>query len=585
MLPDKGVLFAIGCILALGPARADDVIDSVMYREPDLPDAKVVKVFPARLKPLLLETLARPEVDSQCKAALTIARAHERGLTGLESTVPPLLEILSRPEQAPAVLLAAARALVVLDAKDCAGELFRLTRSGDDEFCQLVEPVLARWDYRPARPVWLERVREAKFEGGERTLMAIRLLGQVREESAAPRLRQLALDAGTPAPFRLEAAQALGTIQTSGLESAAKSAGSGISDRLVSAHLLRHHSGAETVAILQSLAKDGEPAVSTASVPRLFEIDPGLLLPLLPTVLANYDALTRSYGVEVLFRFPSQEHFQLLADLLDDPAPEVRVKSRRALHGLATSRPEYRSAIIDQGSRMLATESWRAQEQAAILLGQLDRKPAVSRLLKLLYSERPEVMVAAAWGLRKLAVADTLQPVLDFIVERYALLIGRGVPHISWDSIDPQLSQLVQFIGESKYKPADPALRKFIPPKLPPARENPPGPETRAAAFWALGLIHEGKADSTLVDSFKERLASSDIFQVRWMAAVSLGRMKARDALTTLREYSDVAKNRYLPISGSNASTWAIFQITGEPIPPPGIAEHLVGNWFLSPIK
>jgi HEAT repeat protein len=552
-----------------------------MYREPDLPDAREVTVFPSRLKPLLLEALARPEVDFKCKAALTIARAHDRGMDGLETTVPALLEILAQPHQSPAVLLAVARALIVLDARASTDRLFRLAQSGDNDYCMLVEPVLAQWDYRPARPIWLERIRESKLEGG-RALMAVRLLGQVREESAVPRLRDIALDAGVHAPFRLEAAQALGLIRTSGLESAAKSAGPSTIDRLVSAHLLRHHSGAETIALLQSLAQDGESAVSAAAVPRLFEIDPKLLLPLLQLVLANYDATVRSYAVEVLFRFPSLEHFRQLADLLDDPAPEVRMKARRALHDLA-AKAEYRSVVIEQGSRMLATDSWRAQEQAAILLCQLDHKAAAARLLKLLYSLRPEVMVASAWGLRKLAVADTLPPVLEFIVERYKLLLGRGVPNISWDAIDRQLSQLTQLMGKCKYEPADAALRKFIPPMLPPARENPPGRETRAAALWALGLIHEGKVDAGLVADFKDRLASRDYFQVRWMAAIGLGRMKARDALPILREYTDVAKNGLQPLSGSNASAWAINQITGEPIPPPGIVEHLVTHWFLRP--
>ena len=49
---------------------------------------------------------------------------------------------------------------------------------------------------------------------------------------------------------------------------------------------------------------------------------------------------------------------------------------------------------------MLATPRWRALEQATILLAVLDHKPAAPRLVDLLRFERPEVFVAAAWGLR-----------------------------------------------------------------------------------------------------------------------------------------------------------------------------------------
>ena len=73
--------------LAAGPARgADPVIDFVMYADPDIPAARVVKVFPPRLVPLWLQALERAEDDLKCQAAATIGLARQRGMPGLEAT-------------------------------------------------------------------------------------------------------------------------------------------------------------------------------------------------------------------------------------------------------------------------------------------------------------------------------------------------------------------------------------------------------------------------------------------------------------------------------------------------------------------
>jgi hypothetical protein len=61
------------CLVAVSPARAaDEVIDLVMYTDPDVPTARVVKVFPPRLTSLWLQALERPEND------LASGRRHDR---------------------------------------------------------------------------------------------------------------------------------------------------------------------------------------------------------------------------------------------------------------------------------------------------------------------------------------------------------------------------------------------------------------------------------------------------------------------------------------------------------------------------
>src|SRR5262249_23620938 len=148
-----------------------------------------VKKFLPGLTERWLQALERPEAEIKVQAALAIAAARQRNMPGLEGTVGPPLRLLDAPAQDPAVRLAAARALVTLDAEESAPVLLRLAESGDVDLREIAEPALARWDHAPARGVWLERL--AQPPRGRGTLLAIQGLAAVREEKAAPRLREL----------------------------------------------------------------------------------------------------------------------------------------------------------------------------------------------------------------------------------------------------------------------------------------------------------------------------------------------------------------------------------------------------------
>src|SRR5262249_25892909 len=154
---------------------------------------------------------------------------------------------------------------------------------------------------------------------------------------------------------------------------------------------------------------------------------------------------------------------------------------------------EWQATVIAEGTRLLGMQGWRGLEQSALLLAQLDHKPAARRLVELLTADRPEVFITAAWGLRKLAVAETLPDALRHVEAT------RKLSEVS--RFDHQISQLNQFLGQQKYAPADALLRQFIPHRMGPQID-----ESRAAAVWALGLIHEGKTDPALVRDLEARL-------------------------------------------------------------------------------
>jgi HEAT repeat protein len=225
---------------------------------------------------------------------------------------------------------------------------------------------------------------------------------------------------------------------------------------------------------------------------------------------------------------------------------------------------------------MLAGTSWRALEQATLLLTILDDRSAAPRFVELLRFDRPEVFVAAAWGLRKLAVPETLPDQLREIERQWQ----RSLTPLANDlraRIDLQVAQLAQSLGRAKYAAAAPVLARFVP------KEWNIGPESRAAAIWALGLIHEKAAPDGLVDGLLDRLTDDSVImpedlRVRRMCAVSLGRMKAQEALESLRKYYP---RKLSTEAFPNACGWALEQLTGEPLPTTGTAPVVQRGWFL----
>lgn len=586
-----GMVFVTSFFLPPSSLQADfdPVIDSPMYHIPDIPMPPEVPVFPDGLKELWLRALERPEADMKYKAADAVARAHQMGMKGLETTVAPLLAALDQPDQHPTVRLALARSLIALDARDSAPSLFRQAQAGSSDLRELVEPASARWDYQPARAVWLERLREPATRQRD-LVLAIQGLATVREERAVDRLRDMVLADRLPGSIRLESARALGSMCSEGLEKDAErlvadTSPRGLVPRLAAASLLRRHGSPQAVQLLQRLMRDPEPAVASVAAARLLEIDPQLVVPAVAHLLVSPDANLRSLAVDALGRRPSAEHIHLLGERLDDEHIGVRVKARRYLQKLAGEK-SWHDPVIVEGTRMLQTQQWRGLEQATILLTQLAHKPAVERFLELLSFDRPEVSISAAWGLRKLDVPETLPRVLSFVDSHVKRLSGKGgagrgrqTAAIMTERTDHALSQLNQFLGQRKYRPADSVLRWFVP-------KARGGVQARAAAIWALGLIHEGKTIDDLAAALEVRL--NDVAsippewkEVRLMSALTLGRMKAKKSLPSLRRYSPRDQLSREPVD--NACAWAVTQITGETLPPNRPIPKMQRNWFLTP--
>lgn len=558
-------------------------IDSPMETDPPLELPATEKYLSPNYKPLWFAALQGPESELRMRAAEAIARARSSELDSMSDAVPHLIDALKRPDERLPVRLSLARALVLLDSRDAADALFEQVQRGELEMQQIAEPALAEWGFAPIRSVWLESLAEPNTPV-PLLLLAVRGLGTAHETSAREELLAIAATAKRPARVRLEAARALGVIQAQGLEKVARELASdttqrGLVGRLVAASMLGLHESSDAITLLQELALDQEPTVAAIALRHLLEIDAKLVLPLADRVVDSPDANVRRLGAEALVAVPSASAVATLEPLLDDPHPDVRAYVRDSLFELAAS-DELNEPVRQAGMRMLATDRWRGLEQASLLLGALDHEPAADRLLVLLEFPRPEVMVASAWALRRLALVETLDPIFELALRRTEQAKAKGFQA----GFDGQLAQIFQFFGQTNYARSDALLREYVP------KNFLLGLDARAAAIWTLGHFHAGEPDQGLASALQARIRDviggpgnpPEFPEVRRMAAVTLGRMEARGALPTLREFGSPEG---ASDESSAACNWAVTQVTGETFPPPKTVRTTESGWFLEPLE
>jgi hypothetical protein len=588
------MLIGLALIAALGPLHLravepdlDPVIDWARSHDPQVVLAKPEIVWPESLPLLWRKALEHHEIDVQREAADSITRAHQLGMPVSkelgESLGKALIAVLDQPDQHPIARIAAARALIQIDARQTAELLAKHAASGPLELTQVIEPALAQWDHRPQRDVWLKRLTQ----GARPALLELAAQGAatVGEERAIPELHRLAKAAREPATVRLSAARALASLQRDGLvelagQLAKKSGSTAHLDRLVSANLLAHHTSEPALALLEQLADDSEPAVAAQAMQRLLEIAPDRLIARAEKSLIHRDARIRYLTFQALATRPSPESIAQLAPRLSDPVAENRIAVRRILLKMASDK-QLHAAVVEHTTQVLQGDAWRGDEQAILILTTLDQRQLTPRYFELLDHARPEVYVTAAWGLRKFAVPELAEPVLA-AAEKLSSEIKNN-PAAGQRS--NKLMHLVETLGVLRYAPADAHLRTYFPKG---GTTKTFEDHVRAAAMWSLGLLHDGQPDPELAKQLEERLADMgpippEGLDVKAMSAVSLGRMKSESSLPLLRTwYTNAGKHN---TDFGRCCGWAIEQLTGEKVPDADPIRHRVQNWFIEPLE
>lgn len=570
-------LIATCLLLAASPGAGVDlvVVDDVMFQDPQIVLPKYGPRFDPSLKALWTKALELPDAELRRLAADTIVIAKGRGMTGLEEAETQLRGVLEADDD-PVVRRAAARALVTIDARSSSAALAAAAQQDGLLMAQIVEPALARWGDKPIRDAWLARLTDSDVQRGF-LLLAIDGLGTTRERRAAEELARMMSDDLVPAELRLAAARSVGQLSETGLtdrasELARRPSRPEFLGRLLAVNLLVRHSDDGAVDLLRRLVADREPAVATAALARLRQIDVQRAIALAEGTLTSPDAGLRRLGVELLVQRGDMASITSLGPLLDDRNPGIR--RYIAAHFVEfAARDELRAEVLQQATTMLGTDRWRGLEQAALVLGALDHEPAQARLIELLPHPRGEAAVAAAWALRKLRVAETLPQMLSHAELTHANMVAGKAPQHA----GPQASQLLQAFGEIRYHEAEPLMRKLVP-------KSALDERARGAAVWSLGLLYEKNSDAELAKAFGARLADvgsipPEFDLVRLMAAISLGRMQAESELPVLRKF----EGNLTPIGV--ACGWSIEQITGEKQEVAPSQTYGFADWFLQSLQ
>ena len=569
----------LGLVLLLcRTAGAEIQPDFLMEVDPAIIPAPKVPVFKLDFKSLWMQALERPDADLQRMTAETIAQAHQTGVPDLIETVPLLEKILLTETSHLTARFAAARALISLDSRSSAAKLLEATQKYGSELRQLVEPVLAEWDFLPVRAVWIARLANSKTRPRD-LILALRGLGQVHEESSLPALLKMTSDSILESHLRLEAATAAGMLVDQGLE--------GDAERFIkeprlrqmiprhcAVRLLHRHSSTQARQLLAELAGDAEPSIAAYALERLNAIDPALVLPLAEPALSNADVHVRTEGAIAYYRLPTTERIRSLAPLLADPHPKLRRLVCQEFVRLSEN-PDFLETIRDASKNVLAGDRWEGQEQAGLLFGALEYQPVAGRLIELLESTRPEVMISSGWALRKLAEPSSIPAMVDKIQRQTAARKLQGK-----EGIDEQVAHLFEACGRMRAKEAEPLMFEYVPKAL------IMGELSRGAAIWALGRLHEGAPDEKTGKALIDRVMDMGIYppeteRVKQQSIISLARIKAVEHLPAMRTL--IAKetiNRRIDL----AIIWANEQLTGEVLPPPPIDLFSPGNWFLTPL-
>ena len=586
-------LFAVRLPAQESDAKADEAAVQLRVKylwpyDPDLSLPPEILNFDPVYRPLWLEAIQHPEADLQQEIAAMIERVHRAGNDDFSDQAETFRKLLSKDNHH-ALNVALASLLCAIDDRDSADRLFELLNPRQIEMSQVVEPTLARWDFKPIRDTWRARLVDPGVRRSH-LVLAIEGLKQVRDDTATDRLLEMATDRREKAAVRIAAARAVGHIRSDGLlpkaeEFAADASVRGIINRLCAVAFLSRHASQPSIDLLQKLSLDTEPTVAAGAWRRLLQIDSALAVTQAAACLPNDDPVVRGLAVQSLYEQPTLPRIDQLGDMMDDRHPDVRRAARISLHRLALVNDEFDRQVRVAGMKM-AQESpsgYRGVEQALILLAALDHKNVAGVAIELLEHDHPRVLVTAAWTLRVLAIPETLPKMLDRAVRASDVFLGDGIDPkrstVGGEAAMDQLAHLFDAFGQMKYREAEEMLRRYVPKNL------SLGQNSRPAAITALGWLNQGNPDPVLVPQITERLHDQfstppDLDEVWVVSAIALGRMKAKGAVPDLEKYyqGDPPRGRL-----GYACAWGIRELTGREFPAPVALVEFKTGFTLEP--
>lgn len=557
--------------------------DLKMYSDPVITESVEAEwVFPEGLVELWERALQRPDAELQRLIIDSIAIAKRRGLRDLGDLPEQLIGIAKSESNSLDVMRSVAKTLIVLDDRSQAELLAEMARKFGAPIAEIVEPALAAWKSPVMRDDWIQRLAD---QNASPSMMSLAMEGVAALELAEGEqpLQKIVSNASEWQRLRLPAARSLAAVAPNKQLDLAKQL---VQERstptalnaLLAVEMVSNDDSAATIEFLKQLLENENSSVQGGALAHLYRINFELISPFCETLITSRDVNVRRWCAKTLIDERDADRVALLSTLLDDVNPQLRRDVSAALVDFGQDE-SLRPSVIAATEAVISKEDWRGCEQACVVLAKLDHKPGGPRMVELLGHARGDVQVAAAWGLTQLRIPQLLPDMLEHAQSVYDGYRS-GSYKYTMPGKEEHIAHLFTAFGDQKYMAAEPLMMEYVP------KDQSLGYESRGAAAWALGYLYEGEAKDSLVPILIGRLHDGSSMEPEsalmcQMSAIALGRMKARDSLQDLMQYSKLTG------ALGNACRWSAEQITGNKVPKPDPPSALrpVSDWFLMPIQ
>jgi HEAT repeat protein len=521
---------------------------AVRYRFIEDPIAWTVTEKPVSLDAQDLANLRGVSLRAQLDTMQRLVNLAHRGVPIANEFHEPIVSLVNQAKS-PDLRRSLAAACLALDLRTTQPTLVSWAME-DPLLFDFVAAGLAKWKADEIMMKWRSQLDGS---AGEATLCrALQGLGEFGTEEDLAAIR-LVLSTRKEPLVRIAAAKALGSLYREGAEplarmqwdSASKSsqATSSNDEAGIVLGLIWYHRSDEAKQLLRELVDQSTPSVAAQALIRLLEVGNPPPTDLAKKYLAHSDPALRLACLQVWRQHPDPEIIPLLVERLSDPVAEVRGEAAAQLLELAQAS---RTSVVEAVTPLLSGTDLMAMEQACLIVGTLQHPGAMKQVGRLLEHPSPDINVTAAWAIRRLSTKEShAEQVMKKAVALATTMIQKAATKFPTEDEYHRLAHLVETAGELRYRGASSDLLRLVPRGL-------AAVQTRCAAIWALGRIHENDPEWPGRKALEERMmdfegASPEDPWVRYASAIALGRIGNRASLEKMERINEPSYSSQYP--------------------------------------
>ena len=179
------ILHALSLYSALTASERLPKLTLAMDRDPRLVAPVVQYGLPSDWAILWRNALVAPEEDLRREAATALMRLRQQGGANIEQMNAAMLEGFRTTTDRTAKL-AIANALIQLDVREAAADLYQFAASGNILVANRIEPALAKWKFEPIQAEWLKRIQDPTGLSATQLVLSAQGVAESGNRTASP---------------------------------------------------------------------------------------------------------------------------------------------------------------------------------------------------------------------------------------------------------------------------------------------------------------------------------------------------------------------------------------------------------------